>query len=176
MNNDTKAKLLAARAFAQERKPAIARAILEATDDPKAQQMLAKLPKQSTTFPLMRLLTVLGVLILVAGTAYMIGYASAPKETVNVLFDYQPSETPTPHPDATLDPFQATMTGIANINATRIIESTLTATARETQQYGVSSFELELTAIVRQSEQSALRRTERAVSHATQTAISTETP
>lgn len=152
MNNDTKAKLLAARAFAQESKPAIARAILEATDDPKAQQMLAKLPKQSTAFPLMRILTVLGVLILVAGTAYMIGYASAPKETVNVLFDYQPTETPIPNPDATLNPSQLTQTAIGVENATRIINLTETAVMRAVQQ------------------------TETAVMNATMTAISTETP
>lgn len=153
MNNETKAKLLAARAFAQEGKPAIARAILDATDDPKAQQMLAKLPKQSTAFPMMRVLMVLGVLILVAGTAYMIGYASAPKETVNVLFEgYHPSETPIPNPDATLNPNQLTQTAIGVENATRIINMTETMVMREVQQ------------------------TETAVMNATMTAISTETP
>lgn len=153
MNNNTKVKLLAARAFAQEHKPAIARAILEATDDPKAQQMLARLPKQSIAFALMRLLTVLGVLILVAGTAYMIGYASAPQETVNVLFEgYQPTETPTPNPDATLNPNQLTQTAIGVENVTRIINLTETAVMREVQQ------------------------TETAAMNATMTAISPETP
>lgn len=155
---EVKSKLLAARSFAQERKPEVARTILEATDHPRAREMLAKLPAKKSNFPLSRLLTILGVLILVAGTAFTIGYASAPKETINVLFDYQPTETPTPNPDATQNPDHATMTAIAIENEGRILNLTETAVMR-----GV--FETE-TAVMRETQNA----------NATLTAIAPENP
>lgn len=159
MTPEVKSKLFAARSFAQERKPEVARAILEATDHPKAREMLTKLPaKKQSSFPLSRLLMILGVLILVAGTAYMLGYASAPKETVNVLFDYQPTETNTPHPDATQNPDHATMTAIAIENEGRILNLTETAVMRE----------------VFETETAVMRETQNA--NATLTAIATESP
>ncbi len=173
---EVKSKLLAARSFAQERKPEVARTILEATDHPRAREMLAKLPaKKQNSFPLSRLLTILGVLILVAGTAFTIGYASAPKETINVLFDYQPTETPTPNPDATQNPDHATMTAIAIENVTRVFMGTEAAIWRETEYHGLSPFQIEQTAVSLQRENRNIRQTEIAVGRETQTAEATLT-